>query len=91
MRGYTTTAVHGFFSGMFDRNRWYPRIGFKNMHFGEALTPQMKREYGRTFRGACDADLPADRAGGGRNQGAELYLFADAQHAYPGGARRSAD
>jgi phosphoglycerol transferase MdoB-like AlkP superfamily enzyme len=29
MRGYTTTAVHGFFSGMFDRNRWYPRIGFK--------------------------------------------------------------
>ena len=58
MRGYTTTAVHGFYSGMFDRNRWYPRIGFEKMEFGEALIPQITRECGRTFRGACDADLP---------------------------------
>ena len=58
MRGYTTTAVHGFYSGMFERNRWYPRIGFDKMEFGEALIPQFKRECGRAFRGVCDADLP---------------------------------
>ena len=58
MRGYTTTAVHGFYSGMFDRNRWYPRIGFDKMEFGEMLVPQIKRQCGRVFRGACDADLP---------------------------------
>jgi Sulfatase len=57
-RGYATTAVHGFYSGMFERNQWYPRIGFDKMEFGEMLVPQIKRLCGRTFRGACDADLP---------------------------------
>jgi hypothetical protein len=58
MRGYTTTAVHGFYSGMFRRGQWYPRIGFDNMEFGEALMPLVKRRCGMAFRGACDADLP---------------------------------
>jgi hypothetical protein len=58
MRGYTTTAVHGFYSGMFDRNRWYPQVGFEKMEFGEALMPQFKRRCGKAFRGICDADLP---------------------------------
>jgi phosphoglycerol transferase MdoB-like AlkP superfamily enzyme len=56
-RGYTTTAVHGFYSGMFERNQWYPRIGFAKMEFGEVLVPQIRRLCGRVFRGACDADL----------------------------------
>ena len=50
--------MHAFYSGMFDRNRWYPRIGFDKLDFGEALIPQLKRRCGTVFRGACDADLP---------------------------------
>jgi phosphoglycerol transferase MdoB-like AlkP superfamily enzyme len=58
MRGYGTLAVHGFFSTMFGRDEWYPRIGFDNMVFGEALAPRIHRLCGAVFRGACDADLP---------------------------------
>jgi hypothetical protein len=57
MRGYATTAVHGFYSGMFARNHWYPRVGFEHLTFGETLIAQTKRRCGETFRGACDADL----------------------------------
>ena len=56
--GYATTAVHGFYSGMFERNQWYPRIGFQNMDFAETLMPAVKRHCGNAFRGPCDADLP---------------------------------
>ena len=92
MRGYTTTAVHGFYSGMFDRNQWYPRVGFEKMEFGEALMPQIQAQCGKAFRGVCDADLPPliERVAA-RDQKAGLHLLADAQHAYSGGARRSAD
>ena len=55
--GYATIAVHGFFSGMFARNAWYPRIGFTKMLFGETLMPELERRCGTAFRGACDADL----------------------------------
>ena len=58
MRGYATTAVHGFYSGLFERNLWYPRIGFEHMNFGEALMPSLPRRCGNAFRGVCDADLP---------------------------------
>jgi hypothetical protein len=57
-RGYATTAVHGFYSGMFARNVWYPHVGFEKMAFGETLMPLAKRRCGTVFRGACDADLP---------------------------------
>lgn len=58
MRGYATTAVHGFYAGMFGRNRWYPRTGFEKMDFGDTLMPTMQRRCGGAFRGICDADLP---------------------------------
>lgn len=58
MRGYATTAVHGFYSGVFERNRWYPKVGFEHMNFGEKLMPLFKRRCGTAFRGPCDADLP---------------------------------
>ena len=58
MRGYRTTAVHAFYSGMFERNKWYPMVGIHNMDFAEKLMPQMKRRCGAAFRGVCDADLP---------------------------------
>jgi Sulfatase len=58
MHGYTTTAIHGFSREMFEREHWYPLIGFDKMVFGEALLGQVHRTCGHTFRGVCDADLP---------------------------------
>lgn len=57
-RGYATTAIHAFYSGMFERNTWYPRVGFEKMDFAETLMQRLNRRCGKVFRGACDADLP---------------------------------
>ena len=75
MRGYATTAVHGFYAGMFERNRWYPRVGFENMDFGDKLMPTMTRRCGSAFRGICDADLPPviERAAAGTKRPDFIY------------------
>jgi hypothetical protein len=57
-RGYTTISVHGFSQEFFERETWYPTVGFDKELFGEALLPQAKRLCGGAFRGFCDADLP---------------------------------
>jgi phosphoglycerol transferase MdoB-like AlkP superfamily enzyme len=57
LRGYTTTAVHAFHGSVFNREVWYPRIGFDNEIFGPALAKQTKRVCGNAFIGPCDADL----------------------------------
>jgi hypothetical protein len=56
-RGYSTVAVHGFSGGMFERDAWYPVIGFQRALFGEDLVRTTRRTCGAAFRGACDADL----------------------------------
>lgn len=58
MRGYETIAVHGFTREFFEREQWYPIVGFDRELFGETLMPQAKRLCGGPFRGFCDADLP---------------------------------
>ena len=58
MRGYATMAVHGFTRTFFDRETWYPTVGFDKDVFGVALAKQTRRLCGGAFRGACDADLP---------------------------------
>ena len=58
MRGYATMAVHAFHHGMFERNEWYPVIGFDKEVFGEELVKVTHRLCGNAFRGVCDADLP---------------------------------
>lgn len=56
--GYETIAVHGFKQGLFDRDRWYPKIGFERLMFGEQLlSGPLKgdtRRCGLTFIGLCD-------------------------------------
>ncbi|HXD46770.1 MAG TPA: sulfatase-like hydrolase/transferase [Pseudolabrys sp.] len=56
-RGYTSIAVHGFAGGMFEREQWYPRVGFDRELFGGDLVKTTQRVCGSAFRGACDADL----------------------------------
>jgi len=56
-RGYSTVAVHGFSGGMFEREHWYPTIGFDRSLFGEKLLKATGRECGAAFRGVCDADF----------------------------------
>ena len=56
-RGYTSIAVHGFSGGMFEREEWYPKIGFDKVVFGNDLVKETNRLCGSAFVGACDADL----------------------------------
>jgi hypothetical protein len=56
-RGYTSIAVHAFSGGMFEREQWYPKVGFDRELFGNDLIKTTHRICGSAFRGACDADL----------------------------------
>jgi len=51
--------MHGFSENMFDRNRWWPIIGFKDVRFAEQLTSITTKQCGAAFRGICDDDLIA--------------------------------
>jgi sulfatase-like protein len=57
-RGYATMAVHAFHHSMFERDEWYPVVGFDKEVFGEKLVKVTHRLCGNAFRGVCDADLP---------------------------------
>lgn len=53
-QGYTTAAMHGAVSLMYDRKDWYPRAGLdKRIFFETKVWP--RRCY--SFPGACDLDL----------------------------------
>jgi len=56
-RGYASVALHAFSGGMFERNSWYPRLGFDKMVFGQQVLKETHRMCGGAFRGACDADM----------------------------------
>ena len=42
---------------MFERQAWYPKVGFNKEIFGDQLVKRTKRVCGSAFKGACDADL----------------------------------
>lgn len=52
--GYTTAAIHGAVSLMYDRKDWYPRAGLDQLTFFETKA-WPRRCY--SFPGACDLDL----------------------------------
>ena len=56
-RGYASIALHAFSGGMFEREQWYPAVGFDKELFGEEILKTTHRSCGAGFRGACDADL----------------------------------
>lgn len=59
--GYDTFALHGFTEKFFDRDRWYPKIGFGTSMFSEQLEhgplKETARRCGLTFKGLCDRDV----------------------------------
>ena len=56
-RGYRTIAMHGFTRKFFEREVWYPKLGFEKVIFGEDLAETAERQCGGPFRGPCDVDL----------------------------------
>lgn len=57
--GYDTTAIHSFKGDFFDREKWWPRLGFNREVFQSQLEAQGVRDCGGVFPGACDVDIPA--------------------------------
>jgi hypothetical protein len=55
--GYEASAYHGFTASMFERARWWPRIGFQHSHFGESIHESGRRLCGEVFIGICDPDM----------------------------------
>lgn len=59
--GYDTIAFHGFTMDMFQRDKWYPRIGFRKMEFMDQLPVEQPENFvqrcGSVFTGLCDADV----------------------------------
>jgi Sulfatase len=53
--GYRTLAVHGFSGEMYDRNKWYPEMGFEDVWFHDRLEAAGVPDCDGTFRGSCDA------------------------------------
>lgn len=58
-QGYETRAYHSFAGGFFDRDKWYPNIGFEKIEFADTLIERGTLECGGVFPGACDRDVPA--------------------------------
>jgi hypothetical protein len=56
-RGYQTIAVHNFSGDFFERQQWYPKIGFDREIFLKQILPSVHRFCGGPFRGPCDADV----------------------------------
>ena len=55
--GYRTTAVHAYSENFFDRQEWYPNIGFERMLFGEQMLEELHDTCGGVFRGLCDDNV----------------------------------
>jgi hypothetical protein len=54
--GWSTVGMHGFSGRMFDRVRWWPKVGLQTTFFGEAPEFQGER-CGTAFSGGCDKTL----------------------------------
>ena len=55
--GYHTVGIHGFTKHMFDREHWYPQIGFQELIFHEELASKLKGICGSAFAGNCDTEI----------------------------------
>lgn len=97
-RGYTSIALHAFTGEMFERQDWYPKVGFKKELFGEQLLKRTGRICGSAWYGACDADLApvivdASRQAAGSGKPRFIYWLTLNTHipVAPGQARTDFD
>ncbi|MEN7537005.1 sulfatase-like hydrolase/transferase [Aurantiacibacter flavus] len=56
--GYETHAYHGFTPSLFQRDRWYPLIGFDSFLFRDDLYGLGLSRCNGVFAGACDKQIP---------------------------------
>ncbi len=56
--GFETTALHGFASGFFNREAWYPAVGFEHTSFRSDLVRDGASICDGVFDGICDRDMP---------------------------------
>jgi hypothetical protein len=56
--GYETSAYHGFGGSFFDREHWYPEIGFQHQTFEPGLAAMGAKECAGVFSGTCDEAVP---------------------------------
>lgn len=57
-RGYETTSFHPFHANFFERDKWYPLIGFQRSVFGKQLLDDGAQLCPNVFAGACDKGIP---------------------------------
>lgn len=57
--GYETRSLHGFSPVLFDRDRWYPLIGFDVSTFRDDLSGRGVSHCNGVFAGSCDREIPA--------------------------------
>jgi hypothetical protein len=72
--GYQTLGVHGFKGAMFDRNVWYPQMGFQEVWFEDRLHGLGLPDCPGPFSGTCDAAV-ADWLSGRLEQPRAAPLF----------------
>jgi phosphoglycerol transferase MdoB-like AlkP superfamily enzyme len=60
--GAQTTAYHSFDGQFFDRDKWYPNIGFDKQLFRSELSKGGAEACGGVFPGVCDRDVPRQLA-----------------------------
>ena len=55
-RGYDTVSYHGYWRWFYERQSWYPVIGFERSHFAEDLLADAPpaANCGSMFKGVCD-------------------------------------
>lgn len=56
-RGYQNLSVHGYLGSMFQRNTWYPQIGFDRSWFHAELKQLKLPDCDGAFPGTCDAGI----------------------------------
>ena len=74
-RGYATLAVHGFSPTMYDRDSWYPKLGFGEKAFLPTLERAGARMCNGAFPGACDTDVAAWIGNRLQHEAAERPMF----------------
>lgn len=74
-RGYSTLALHGFAGRMFEREDWYPIVGFRRALFRADLTRSTGHSCGGPFRGACDAELAPLITATGSGPGGPRFIY----------------
>lgn len=55
--GYDTLAIHAFDGALFDRETWWPKLGFAETRFTADVLREGARQCGGMWPGACDVDI----------------------------------